>query len=153
MYFNRVIKAYKEQKRGKAIVERNNLIKDSQINLQEVNEKDKDQQNKEQFYWMIEHYKENNSFPLGLKYSYAYDYAIENGLITITKEEKQSVRDEVKSSIESKIESLTTNLKFVNDTLKTMELSLLKSVINSKEGLKIRCKKHCIKKWCIKKHV
>lgn len=138
-YFNDVIHAYKLQKRNPTITEHNDLMRKAEL-PEKASNKDLEYRRKENFEWIVNYYSKNKSFPTGAKYSLAFDYAQNNDIFFVSKEEGK----EIKSYIVKKLQSDLLKHKKEGNKL---ALATTESILKNNESIKIECKVYYMKKW------
>ena len=136
MYFNRVMKAYKEQKRGIALLEKNKLLQKAQL-PQETPKSDKQLQD-QNWKWLTDHYKKTGKFPQGVNYVHCYDYGIRENLFNPTTDEKVKIKEETIKDLNKRLEIAQIKRQHIASTM-------IETTLKEPKALKVECKVYFVK--------
>jgi len=130
IYLRKIMNAYKNLYRGKAIIENNRT---NQLNIEGPKKKPIQEQEKEEFDLITEHYKQFKTSPTGSKHPYAFEYAERNGIISLTIEEKKQIKANTIKKLEREIRGFKLDGNSIGLGLKTV-------ILNNKFAIKTQCK-------------
>jgi len=131
IYLRKIMEEYKTKFRGKAMIESRNA---NQLVLTETTTpKPLAEQQKDDYDYILNGYKQTNQFPVGSNFENAYDHAVNNKLIVLNTAQKKKIKEMTIKSLKSQMNSA--KIKGLK-----IEQSFIKSILTNDVGIKTQCK-------------